>query len=115
MKIKKEAEVEVYFQMPEKLKRELKILASREGRTIKEILNEQTAKYVKVHKEGNPQHLMTNFTENEDFTGFPAMGIDFLKKKSYIKKYLSKDGRLNHTGKELWGHVNQWLAELQKL
>lgn len=109
-----EEEDKVYFFMPKALKLELQLLAKREGKTLKEILNEQAADYVKVHKEGNPQHLMLKFLENEDFKGFPAMGIDYLNKKNYIKKYLQKDGKLNKLGQELWGHVSQWQSELQK-
>lgn len=110
-----EEEDKVYFFMPKALKLELQLLAKREGKTLKEILNEQAADYVKVHKEGNPQHLMLKFLENDDFKGFPAMGIDFEKKKNYSSKYLQNDGRLNNLGKELLGHVSQWNSVLMKL
>ena len=113
--MEKEEEKEVLFYMPKSLKTELAILAAREGKSIKEIMNEITAEYVKVHKEGNPQHLITKFSENEDFTGFPSMAIDYSKKKTWIEKYCNEDGRLNELGKELWGHVLQWKIELQKL
>lgn len=102
------------FWMDEALKKELEILAVREGRSLKEILNEQARKYVEVHKEGNPQHLLTSFTENEDFIGFPAIGIEYLKKDIYVKKHCIDDDRLNDFGKELWGHVTQWYHLMRK-
>lgn len=105
----------VYFHMPEEIKKELKIVATREGRTIKDILNEITEEYVKAHKEGNSQHLLTSYQENEDFIGYPSMAIDFDKKKAYVTKYLQKDGRMNELGKAFWGHVNQWHSEMMKL
>lgn len=100
--------------MPIELKKEFKILAVREGKSMKDIIIEVLGEYVKIHKDGNPQHLITNFSENEDFKGFPSMGIDYNKKKQYTKKFLQKDGRLNKLGQELWGHTNQWFKELQK-
>ena len=105
----------ILFNYDEDKKKELAILAKREGRTLKEILTEIADEYLKVHKDGNPQHLMTNFVENEDFTGFPSMGVSYDMKKKYIKKHLSKDNRMNDLGKELWGHVLQWEKELRKL
>ena len=101
--------------MPISLKKELKILAVREGTTIKDILNKQTAEYVKIHKDGNPQHLMTNFLENENFGGFASLAVDYKRKKDYISKNLQKDGKLNKLGQEAWGHICQWHQELQKL
>ncbi len=108
-------EVEVFMKMPKEQKIELQVIAARDGTTMKEIINDLTKDYVKKHKEGNDQHLMSSYLENEDFTGFPSMGIDFMNKKNYIEKYLQEDGTLNNLGKELWGHVLQWQSELQKL
>jgi hypothetical protein len=93
---------------------ELKILAARENRTVKEILSEQIEKYCKVHKEGNPQHLISTFLENEDFVGFPALAIEFNNKKSYILKNCSSNKKLNPFGQELFGHICQWYSELRK-
>ena len=114
MKKDREAEEEVLFYMPKSLKAELKIISARENKSIKEILNEQTSEFVKAHKDGNEQHLITSSMENEDFVGFPSMAIDYRKKKSYSSKYLQKDGRLNDMGKQMWGHVSQWQAILEK-
>ena len=114
MKKEKEEETELYMHMPKSLKQELQIIALREGSTMKDIINDITKDYVKKHKEGNTQHLISSFVENDDFQGFPSMGIDFINKKSYIEKFLQKDGSLNDLGKTLWGHVSQWQAELQK-
>jgi len=109
------AERGIMFQCEEALKKELDILSKREGRTLKEIMSELIKEYVKTHKEGNPQHLILKFMENEDFTGFPAMAIDYSKKKEYVLKFLQEDGKLNKLGRELWGHVSQWQLQLEKL
>ena len=74
---------------------------------------------MKLHKEGNPQHDLKKFMENEDFVGFPSIAIDKIKKEEYIKNNcLKKDietGELVFTdfGKELWNHVTQWYYELR--
>ena len=107
-------EDELFMKMPTALKKELQVLAVREGRTIKDIINEQVENYVKIHKHGNPQHLITSYQKNESFVGLPALGIDFKNKKSYIKKHLQKEGRLNKLGQEAWNHANQWFQELKK-
>jgi len=114
--MKKEKEIEILFNfwMPESLKKELHLLAVREGSTMKDILNEQALEYIKKHKNGNPQHLITSSIENDDFVGIPLMALDFINKKRYIKKNLTKDDRLNKLGKEVWGHICQWSGELQK-
>ncbi len=115
--VKKSEEEEKLFNffMKKSLKTELAIIAARDGTTLKEILNELAEDYAKKHKEGNDQHLMSSYLENEDFAGFPSMGIDFINKKNYINTYLQKDGRLNDLGKDLWGHILQWQSEMQKL
>lgn len=104
----------VNFELDVDIKTELDIISKRDGKTLKVIFNDFAREYVKIHKEGNEQHLLTSYTENEDFRGFPSMGIDYINKKNYIKKYLQKDGRLNRLGEELWGHIIQWQTELQK-
>lgn len=115
MKKTKEQEEELIVYIPKSLKDEIKILAVREGKSIKDLVIEMAEEHVKIHKEGNPQHLLTQFQENVDFVGFPSMAIEYSKKKDWIKKFCNEDGRMNDFGKELWGHVLQWKEELQKL
>jgi len=110
-----EKEKIVNFMIDEKLYQKLKQLAVRENRSIKEIMQEQVASYCKIHEEGNPQHLISKFLENEDFVGFPAIAIEFQNKKAYIQKNCQTDGRLNDFGKELHGNICQWYEELQRL
>jgi len=86
---------------------ELKILAVRESRTIREILLEQIDNYIKTHKEGNPQHLITQFQDNEDFMGFPAMAIKTQNKRDYVEK-MPEDMR-----KELRYHTQEWVGILK--
>lgn len=99
----------VNFYMDSDLHHELKILAAREGRSIKDILTEQSEDYIKTHKEGNPQHLITKFTKEEDFMGYPAMAIKTQNKRSYLKK-MPKEMR-----EELQYHVQEWAGMLKEL
>jgi len=92
----------INFEVPEELRRELGIIGKREGRTVKAILTEQAEEYVKTHKEGNPQHLITQFQDNEDFMGFPAMSIKHQTKKDYLDKM--PDGMI----KQLQYHIQEW-------
>ena len=75
------------LELNEELHKELKQLAARESRSIKDIFTEQITEYIKIHKEGNPQHLITKSMENENFMGFPAMAIDTKNKKSFLQKF----------------------------
>lgn len=105
----------ILFNIDEEVKKELAIILARDGGSFKEVMTILVKEYVKLHKEGNSQHLMTTFMENEDAAGYPTIGIDFINKKNYTEKYLQKDGRLNNLGKELWFHVIQWHDILEKL
>ena len=106
---------DLFIRLDDDIKHELKLLAARESRTIKEIIIDQIENYIKVHKEGNPQHLMTQFLNNEDFTGFPAIAIEYNKKQSYQSKNCISDNRLNEFGNQLWGHVTQWYHLMSNL
>jgi len=100
---------DLFVRIDDDLKKELDILCAREGRTLKDIVIEQIKDYVKTHKEGNPQHIMDKFLADEDFVGFPAVGINKEKKQEYVKKYLIQDGnRLTPLGQELWSHICAW-------
>jgi len=94
--------------MDKELQHELKMIAVRESRTIKEILIEQIEAYIKTHKEGNPQHLLTKYTDNEDFLGFPAIALSPKNKRKYLKK-MPEDMKL-----ELQGHVQSWLGMIKE-
>jgi hypothetical protein len=114
MKKEKEEEEEVLFYMPKSLKTEIRIIAAREGKSIKEIMNEISAEYAKGHKEGNDQHLITSFQEDEDMVGYPSMATSYDKKKAYVKKHCQEDGKLTDFGKILFGHISQWHSVLMK-
>jgi len=64
----------INFEVSKEVREELKILAARESRSVKDILTEVAVDYIKIHKEGNPQHLMDNFLDNTDMRGYPALG-----------------------------------------
>lgn len=98
----------VNFHLDSEIYHDLKMLALRENRTVKDILREEIEDYIKVHKEGNPQHLISKFMENEDFIGFPSIAIDKILKENYIKKNCIDENGLNEFGNQLWGHVTQW-------
>ena len=103
------------FRIIEDVHKDLKLLAIRENKDMATIINELIIDYIKVHKEGNPQHLITSSIENEDFIGFPAIATEYEKKKQYIIKNCMEEERMNDFGKELWTHVTQWYHLLEKL
>jgi len=76
----------INFEVTKEIREELKILAARESRTIKDILTEVSVDYIKVHKEGNPQHLMDNFLDNVDMRGYPALGARFDEIKGWFER-----------------------------
>jgi len=62
----------VNFWMEDDLKQELDILSKRERRSLKDILNEQIANYVKEHGDGNPNYSLDQF-DQEEMKAVPAM------------------------------------------
>jgi len=100
---------DLFVRIPNELKHELDILSARESRTIKEIVTEQIEVYVKTHKEGNPQHLLTQYQDNEDFMGFPAMAISDQNKRIYLQK-MPEDMR-----EAMMFHLQSWSAFLKEL
>lgn len=96
----------VLFWCEEELRKELHIIAARDGDTLKEILTKIVKSYVEAHKDGNEQHLMTNFLENEDFVGFPSMAVDLKVKKEYCIDVLSKDPTLKE---KMYWHLQEWV------
>jgi len=87
---------------------DFKILASREGRAMGSIINELIEDYLKKHMEGNPQHLLDKYTDNEDFIGFPAIALDPINKRKYLKK-MPEDMK-----KQLMFNVQEWLGMLKE-
>jgi hypothetical protein len=100
----------VNFMMNEDMYKELKMLSLRENKSIKEIINEQLEEYVKVHKEGNPQHTIDSFAMNEDFYGFPSIAINKIKKSEWINSERVKEKDLE----TLFWHVQEYKTELEK-
>jgi hypothetical protein len=98
----------VNFFLNEEKKKELDMLAVREGRTLKAIFTELIEEYIKIHKEGNPQHLITSFQDNEDFMGFPSMAITLENKRKYLDKL---DPRMIN---ELFWHIQEWGTVINK-
>jgi len=96
------------FFLEDNLHQDFKILAAREGRSIKEIITELIEDYLKKHLEGNPQHLLTSYTANEDFIGFPNITLSPQNKRSYLKK-MPEDMRI-----ELLYNVQEWLGMLKE-
>jgi len=96
------------FSISKDLHNELKIMAARESRKMAEIIIEQIENYIKVHKEGNPQHLITSSMDNEDFMGFPAIALSPENKRKYLKK-MPEDMKM-----ELQGHVQSWLGMIKE-
>lgn len=96
------------FFLEDNLHQDFKIIAAREGRSIKDILTELIEDYLKQHMEGNPQHLLTSYTENEDFIGFPNITISPQNKRSYLKT-MPEDMKA-----ELLYNVQEWLGMLKE-
>ena len=96
------------FELDNNIHQDFKILATREGRTIKEILTELIEDYLKQHMEGNPQHLITKWSENEDFIGFPNITLSPQNKRSYLKT-MPEDMKI-----ELLYNVQEWLGMLKE-
>lgn len=63
---------------------DFKSIITREGKSMKSLIEEFMKDYIKVHKDGNPQHLITSFSENTDFNGFPSIAIDRKNKEKWI-------------------------------
>ena len=74
---------------PEKLK-ELKIQASKEGTTIKAIIESQIDEYLKVHKDGNPQYTIEQF-QDASFMACPAFYRPFSVWEQYMKNASDKE------------------------
>jgi len=91
------------------LLQEFKTLCQREGKSMKEHFEDYMKDHVNVHKEGNPQHLITQFQENEDFMGFPAMAIKTQNKRDYVGK-MPEDMR-----NQLRFHLQEWVALFNEL
>ena len=85
------------------------MLAAREGRSITDILNELSLDYVKMHKEGNPQHLITSFLQNGQFIGFPSIAISIDKKREYATNMEEK------LIQELYTHILEWEGIIKRL
>ena len=75
----------VNFWMDDNLKQELDILSKRERRSLKDILNEQIANYVKEHGDGNPNFTLDQF-DQEEMRAIPAVGRDEQHWKDYLNK-----------------------------
>ena len=101
----------VKFQLDDKIKQELDILAKREGRTLKDIFTELVDEYLKTHKEGNPQHLMSSYLENTDFLGFPSIALDKMNKEKWFNLKTVNDKQ-----KEvLFWHIQEYKTILESI
>ncbi len=76
--------------IPKEKLQELKILAAKDGTTIKAIIESQIDEYLKVHKDGNPQYTLDQF-EDPDFVACPAFYRDGTTWENYIKKADTKE------------------------
>lgn len=99
-----------FFVLDAQTKLELKKIALREGTTLRELLNKAALEYAQAHKEGNSQHLLDSFQNNEDFAGFPSIALDLKGKRKYIAKVLTKDTKLKQ---RMTDHLDQWSGILR--
>ena len=80
----------VNFHLDAALYHQLKTLALRENRTIKDILKDEITDYVKVHGDGNPSYQISDFFE-PDFNICPAVFRDSTAWKNYLEKRTPKE------------------------
>lgn len=69
---------------------------------MKEHFEEYMKEHVKVHAQGNPQHMITSYLQNGKFIGFPSMAIKIEDKRMYVAQM---DNKLLQ---ELWTHICEW-------
>ena len=96
------------FNFDESMLSEFKNLANREGKSMKDLLEDYMENYIKIHKNGNPQHLIDNFIDNVDFVGFPAIALDIKNKKKHLEK-MDKE-----MADKLYWHIQEWSTILNK-
>jgi hypothetical protein len=75
----------VNFRADEELYNELKMLALKERTTVKGLITDLVAEYVKNHKDGNPQFKLDQFND-PDFIACPAFYRSPTDWENYIKK-----------------------------
>lgn len=98
------------FETNEEIYKIFKSICDREGEKVTKKIASMIEDYVKVHKDGNPQHTIDAFTTNEDFYGFPSIAINKQKKSEWINSDRIKDKDLT----ELYWHVQEYKTELEK-
>ena len=75
------------LKIPRPLHTEIKKIAAREGRDMKDIFTEQLEKYAKIHGEGNPAYSLDKFVENADFRAYPALADHLQKRKEWFYNF----------------------------
>jgi len=100
---------DLFLRIDDELKKELVILAARESRTIKEIVTEQIEEYIKQHKEGNPQHLLTSYCKNGEFIGFPNITLKAQEKRKYLKNMPK------NMLEDLGYHIEEWSGMIKEI
>jgi len=70
--------------------RDLKVIAAKEGKKLKDIHKELILNYVKIHKDGNPQYTIDQF-EDPNFLACPAFHRDYKAWLTYLKQAAPKE------------------------
>lgn len=71
--------------IPEDLLQDLKVMAAKDGTSIKKIVNVELEKYRECHKDGNPAFTLDQFND-PDFIACPAMFRDGRAWDNYLGK-----------------------------
>ncbi len=71
--------------IPEDLLSDLKVMAAKEGTTIKKLVNTELEELRKKHKDGNPAFTLDQF-KDPDFVACPAFYSNYQKWLSYYSK-----------------------------
>ena len=98
------------FETYEEIYKIFKSICDREGEKVTKKIASMIEEYVKVHKEGNPQHTIDNFVTNEDFYGFPSIAVSKKDKSKCINSDRIKTEDLT----KLFWHVQEYKTELEK-
>ncbi len=94
------------LKIPKLLHTEIKKIAAREGRDMKDIFTEQLENYAKIHGEGNPIYPLDKFVENADFKAYPALADSIQKRREWF--YNFKQYASEKEIRELENLISEW-------
>jgi len=104
------SEKPILFNYDIEKKKELAIILARDGDSIKDVLSQLVDDYIKTHKDGNSQHLLTSWQDDVSFEGFAGMAVSLDKKKQWMNSNI----RTKKEFKSLFWHLQEWSTQLER-